>query len=247
SQRYQKNPQATATLAEKIISGGSGNWGKVPMAAHPNLKESDAKEIVSWILSLANENKKAKSLPASGSVDATMNKPVKPDGILNLYAAYTDKGGPGIKPLMGSSAVSLSNSTMTFDGVTKMDGFSKVTFGGRTFLIIPEKTGWFRIDSIDLTGISHASLNMGWQKPPVGAYTFEVHLDSPQGEKIGEFSFAGVSGTASTNAKPQFATLTSPITPVSDGSMHNVYIVSKPKDPSVSGTAALASLQFFLK
>ena len=48
SQRYQKNPQATATLAEKIISGGSGHWGKVPMAAHPNLKESDAKEIVSW-------------------------------------------------------------------------------------------------------------------------------------------------------------------------------------------------------
>jgi cytochrome c551/c552 len=247
SQRYQKNPQATATLAEKIISGGSGNWGKVPMAAHPNLKESDAKEIVSWILSLANENKKVKSLPASGSVDATMNKPAKPDGILNLYAAYTDKGGTGIKPLMGSSSVSLSNSTMTFDGVTKMDGFSKVTFGGRTFLIIPEKTSWFRIDSIDLTDISHASLGMGWQKPPVGAYIFELHLDSPQGEKIGEFSFAGVSGTASPNAKPQFATLTSQITPVSDGSMHNVYIVSNPKDPTVSGTAALASLQFFLK
>ncbi len=247
SQRYQKNPQATATLAEKIISGGSGNWGKVPMAAHPNLKESDAKEIVSWILSLANENKKVKSLPASGSVDATMHKPAKPEGVLNLYAAYTDKGGPGIKPLMGSSSVSLRNSTMTFDGVTKMDGFSKVTFGGRTFLIIPQNTGWFRIDSIDLTSISHASLGMGWQKPPVGAYTFEVHLDSPQGEKIGDFSFAGVSGTASPNAKPQFATLTSQITPVSDGNMHNVYIVSKQKDPSVSGTAALASLQFFLK
>lgn len=247
SQRYQKNPQATATLADKIISGGSGNWGKVPMAAHPNLKESDAKQIVSWILSLANENKKVKSLPANGSVDATMNKPVKADGVLNIYAAYTDKGGSGIKPLTGSSSVSLSNSTVTFEGITKMEGFNKVTFGGKTFLVIPKNSGWFSIDSIDLTDISRASLNMGWQKPPVSEYTFEVHLDSPQGEKLGEFTFAGVSGTAAPNGKPQFATLTSSITAVSDGHMHNVYITSKQKDPSISGTAVLASLQFFLK
>ncbi len=247
SQRYQKNPQATATLAEKIISGGSGNWGKVPMAAHPNLKESDAKQIVSWILSLANENKKVKSLPASGSVNATMNKPVKPDGILNFYAAYTDKGGPGIKPLMGSSSVSLRNSAMTFEGITKMDGFSKVTYGGRTFLVIPQKPGWFSIDSIGLTGISRASLNMGWQTPPVSGYTFEVHLDSPTGEKIGEFTFAGKEGSTDKNAKPEFATLNSDFSAVSDGKMHNLYIVSKTKDSSISGTAALASIQFFLK
>ncbi len=59
SKRYQQNDQqATATLAHKIINGGSGNWGKVPMAAHPNLKESDAKEIVTWILSLLMKTKK---------------------------------------------------------------------------------------------------------------------------------------------------------------------------------------------
>lgn len=246
SKRYQKTPQATATLAQKIISGGSGNWGKVAMAAHPNLKESDAKQIVTWILSLANENKKIKSLPESGSVDATLHKPVKPNGVLALYAAYTDKGGVNIKPLMGSSSVYLRNNTMTFENVTKMDGFSKATFGGRTFLIIPANSGWFRIDSIDLTGITHASIIMGWQKPPIGSYSFELHIDSPTGVKIGEFNFAGKNGAAAPDAKPDFATLATSVSPVTDGKMHDVYLVSNPKD-SVKGTAALSSVEFSLK
>ena len=246
AQRYQKNPKATAVLAEKIIKGGSGNWGEVAMAAHPDLKESDAKQIVSWILSLGNADQKIKSLPQQGSVNATMNKPVKDNGILTIYAAYTDKGGNNIKPLMGSGAVELQNSKMTFEGVNKMEGYSKATFNGNSYLIIPDE-GWFRIDSVDLTDITKASLNMGWQKPPVAGYTFEVHLDSQKGEKIGEFSFAGKSGEKTANSKPEFATITSSISPVKDGKMHDLYIVSKIKDPSVKGTAALSSIQFFVK
>ena len=244
AQRYQNNKDATATLAEKIIKGGSGNWGEVAMAAHPELKESDAKQIVSWILSLASPDKKAKSLPQKGSVDATMNQPAKDNGILTIYAAYTDNGGNNTQPLMGSGSAQLRSSKMTFEGVTKMEGYSKATFGGKTFLIVPE-TGWFRIDSIDLTAISKASMMMGWQRPPVPGYTFEVHLDSPDGQKIGEFTFAGKTGAAPKDAKPQFATITSSISSVSDGKLHDVYIVSKIADPSVKGMAALSSIQFF--
>jgi len=39
-------------LAGKIIKGGSGVWGEVPMSAHPSLSQDDAKEMVSYILSL---------------------------------------------------------------------------------------------------------------------------------------------------------------------------------------------------
>ena len=38
-------------LADKIINGGSGVWGDVPMAAHPNLSKDDAKKMVKYILS----------------------------------------------------------------------------------------------------------------------------------------------------------------------------------------------------
>jgi len=60
------------------------------MAAHPDLKESDAKQIISWILSLDDQNKKVKSLPANGAINATLNKPAKSNGLLYISADYTD-------------------------------------------------------------------------------------------------------------------------------------------------------------
>ena len=40
------------SLADKIIKGGSGHWGTVPMSAHASLSMDDAKTIVKYILSL---------------------------------------------------------------------------------------------------------------------------------------------------------------------------------------------------
>jgi cytochrome c len=39
-------------LSGKIINGGSGVWGDVPMTAHPSLSQEDAKEMARYILSL---------------------------------------------------------------------------------------------------------------------------------------------------------------------------------------------------
>ncbi|MBC7949832.1 MAG: c-type cytochrome [Chitinophagaceae bacterium] len=41
-------------LAGKIIKGGSGVWGEVPMTPHPQLSEDDAKAMVKYILLLKN-------------------------------------------------------------------------------------------------------------------------------------------------------------------------------------------------
>lgn len=41
----------TELLASKIIDGGSGVWGQVPMQAHPNISKEPAKEMVKYILS----------------------------------------------------------------------------------------------------------------------------------------------------------------------------------------------------
>lgn len=38
-------------LASKIIEGGSGVWGSVPMSAHPQVSKEDAKKMVQYILS----------------------------------------------------------------------------------------------------------------------------------------------------------------------------------------------------
>lgn len=37
-------------LADKIVNGGSGVWGDVPMAAHPGMDKENAKKMVKYIL-----------------------------------------------------------------------------------------------------------------------------------------------------------------------------------------------------
>ncbi len=51
------SPAADTTvdrLVQKIISGGSGVWGSVPMTPHPALTPADVKEMVTYILTLKN-------------------------------------------------------------------------------------------------------------------------------------------------------------------------------------------------
>lgn len=44
-----------SALADKIIKGGSGNWGSVPMTAHDGLSKDDAKAMVKYVLLLKNK------------------------------------------------------------------------------------------------------------------------------------------------------------------------------------------------
>lgn len=52
ARRYQNRPFAISTLTNKVLLGGSGNWGRVPMLPHPHLSRKDAAEMVRYILSL---------------------------------------------------------------------------------------------------------------------------------------------------------------------------------------------------
>lgn len=51
--RYAYEPEKDADwLAEKIIRGGAGSWGNVPMISNPNLTDTEARSIARWILAL---------------------------------------------------------------------------------------------------------------------------------------------------------------------------------------------------
>ncbi|WP_076997885.1 c-type cytochrome [Variovorax sp. KK3] len=49
--KYKDNKAAPDMLASKIIKGGSGVWGAVPMPANNQVSEADAKKLSTWILS----------------------------------------------------------------------------------------------------------------------------------------------------------------------------------------------------
>ena len=50
--KYAGQPQAAALLAEKIVRGGVGVWGAVPMPANPKVSAAEAKQLAVWILSM---------------------------------------------------------------------------------------------------------------------------------------------------------------------------------------------------
>ena len=50
--KYENNPANVDLLAGKIIDGGSGVWGTIPMAAHSGMSKEKTKKMVSYILSL---------------------------------------------------------------------------------------------------------------------------------------------------------------------------------------------------
>lgn len=52
AKKYENNAKNVKMLAEKVLQGGQGNWGEIPMAGHPNLSVEDASAMVEYILSM---------------------------------------------------------------------------------------------------------------------------------------------------------------------------------------------------
>ena len=50
--KYAGNKDAATTLVQKVLKGGSGVWGPVPMPANAQVNEAEAKQLVAWVLSL---------------------------------------------------------------------------------------------------------------------------------------------------------------------------------------------------
>lgn len=50
--KYAGQKDAEDKLVKKVMKGGGGVWGSVPMPANPQVTEAEAHTLVKWILSL---------------------------------------------------------------------------------------------------------------------------------------------------------------------------------------------------
>ena len=48
--KYAGDKDAVKKLSEKIIKGGSGVWGPVPMPANTQVNPAEAEQLAKWIL-----------------------------------------------------------------------------------------------------------------------------------------------------------------------------------------------------
>jgi cytochrome c len=48
--KYAGQKDAADKMAQKIMKGGSGVWGSVPMPANPQVTDAEAKQLAQWVL-----------------------------------------------------------------------------------------------------------------------------------------------------------------------------------------------------
>ena len=236
AQKYAKDAEVTNYLTGKILQGSQGVWGETAMPAHPTLPESDAHQIVSWIMSLGSDSKVAKSLSPSGTI--TPPRDLEPNTALVISATYTDKGGNNIKALTASNSLALPSSHITISGKEKVNGFSHAKVNNNDVLVIPENEGWFAMDSLDLTGVRSIDVIAGWQRVPSVPLDFEVRLDAPAGRLLGKGTLPAPRGDQ------KAGTAHIRIQPISDGKIHAVYFIYKPGRNKPGTRVAVSAVKF---
>ncbi|MFM7327767.1 MAG: c-type cytochrome [Bacteroidota bacterium] len=55
AKKYEFTAANVSMLAQKIIKGGQGVWGQIPMTAHPDITVADAEKMARYVLSLDGE------------------------------------------------------------------------------------------------------------------------------------------------------------------------------------------------
>ena len=189
--KYKGDNSALEKLTKKVISGGSGVWGETAMAGHPQLSTTDASEMVKYILNIANEKPKAKSLPVNGSYVAKAPASDKNKGVYIVRAAYEDQGANGLPALRSEQTFTLRNSKVDAHGFDNYSEINKMAFGGNN-LAIPSKSGaYMEMKGVDMNGIAELALMVTAPKAQLNAAggKVEVRLGSPTGKLIGESKF----------------------------------------------------------
>ncbi len=196
SLKYKGDKTALERLTKKVISGGKGVWGEVPMAPHPALSTEDAASIVKYILSLSEPKPQVKSLPVQGTYTTVNQQNDKGAGMYIFRASYTDHGANGLPGVASEETFTLRNAKINPTKYDEVVDATKMNYGGNN-LIIPSKSGsYISLKQIDLTGITRIEFTALAPKAQLNAEggTIELHIDAPNGELLGQTPFIGDGG-----------------------------------------------------
>lgn len=183
--RYTPDPETIATLADKVINGGSGVWGEVNMPAHPALSVAEASMLVRYMIESGGG--KDPTVPLSGTYTPVIPVGDNGRGSVVIRAVYTD-GGAGGLPAQTSEAMVVLRSPVLQGGLA--DDMQGVTprysrTSGLTGAVVVHD-GHIGFRDIDLTGIRRLEVGLlatPREGQPGG--TVEVRLGSRTGQLVG--------------------------------------------------------------
>lgn len=190
--KYRKDPKATDYLAGKIIAGGGGVWGERAMAAHPDVSESDAKQMAEFILSLAGPPPGKENRPPQGTIALDQHRPGIP-GRYYLQASYTDKGaGDGLPRLTTREVVTLRSPLIAADKYSAgrkvmayhIDPKDNPMGDEEMDVLVASGGGWSGYGEVDLTGIRTIKAQVALAPGITSGGTIEVRSGNPNTGKV---------------------------------------------------------------
>ncbi|MFL0161163.1 ThuA domain-containing protein [Aquirufa salirivi] len=179
--KYRATAANIDMLAKKVISGGGGVWGEQVMAAHPQIKSDDAKEMVRFILSLSDTKKTSKPLKG----EYVTNDGGKP-GTFLFVASYTDKGGSKVGSATGQQVITLRNSRVAAATADQTSKTMKYKIDGiGELLVATADKGYANFGMIDLTGIKSIQVSSFVMPGQTAGGKLELRSGSPSGTLLG--------------------------------------------------------------
>lgn len=182
AKKYENDKEAVDRLAKKVINGGGGVWGENVMSAHPQLSEADAKEMVSYVLSLASEKAAKSSLDPQGTFTANQHLGKGEEGSYVISAYYTDKGAKEVGPLMGRGMAILRHPKVQAEDYDAAQGVNKGNFAGQPAITGMGNNAYISFKGIDLKEVNKLTLNY-YASNTSGK--LEMRLDKQNGQAIG--------------------------------------------------------------
>jgi cytochrome c len=223
AERYRKEPKTLKKLAAKVIAGGSGVWGEHAMSAHPQLSTAQATQMVSYILSVKNEQKHSNAVAPSGIITPDNRNG---NGQYILSVTYEDKPRVGVganlvKKQFHFRYPQLNAADADDDHAVAKQGGSAVKF--------TESGSWLLFKNLDLTQIAAASFSVD---PTQIGGKLSLRLDKPDGKEICNVAIAQISRPQKKGADQknnEWLTVTGKLLPVRG--VHDVYVVyENPRD-----------------
>ena len=190
AQKYEGDPEATQHLVKNIREGGSGVWGEMIMPPHPQFSESEAQQMVAYILSLAEE---PPLLPVEGTyMPPAVEAGGTTQGIVVLRASYTDRGANGLPGASAEKTLVLRATTVLASDGELAEGVMRIAVPQfpTPMAIVSQPGSYIRFEQLDLTGISQVRLfALAPRQFQAQGGKVEIRLDAPDGPLLGETDF----------------------------------------------------------
>lgn len=176
---------ALTSLANKIISGGTGVWGEKMMPANPNISTADSRTIVEYILGITDAHQS--TLPTKGTVETFIPEGDDGRGSYFLVAHYRDGAIGDLPSHSVSTVLRLRSAVLAPNEATTLTGahFSVAGIGG-SVILKPKHGTILAYEGIDMTDIRSVKIHAEIiEREGNAGGLVELRIGSAEGELIG--------------------------------------------------------------